>query len=181
MKAAFCDRDGTITEEHSDDDWPTVKKPTIRSGSIEGLQLLSRNGFDIFIVTNQPLIGEGKLTLDQYEEYTRQLVQQIESAGVHVRDIFMCPHPKSAGCRCCKPMPGMIELALARYPSINLSKSFVIGDRISDVELAVKFDLRSFSIGFDSSNAQRVESILEAARILETIENQRSGIDKDHR
>jgi D-glycero-D-manno-heptose 1,7-bisphosphate phosphatase len=166
MKAAFCDRDGTISEEYPDDVWPTITRPVLRSRTVEGLRLLRDLDYEIFIVTNQPLIGAGVLTMDQYEAYTRDLLASLERNGVTVREILMCPHTKEMGCRCCKPRPGLIESAVARHASIDLKQSFVVGDRQSDMQLAAAFGMRGFSVGFDVEGAVRVETILDVARTL---------------
>jgi D-glycero-D-manno-heptose 1,7-bisphosphate phosphatase len=63
------------------------------------------------------------------------MTQQLEAAGAHLNDIYYCPHTSADACDCRKPKPGMLDRA-AREHSIDLHRSFVIGDRHGDIELA---------------------------------------------
>jgi D-glycero-D-manno-heptose 1,7-bisphosphate phosphatase len=150
MKIAFLDRDGTIVSEYPDDIWPTVSVPEFLPGAIEALTAFQRKAYEIIIVTNQYLIGEGLLTQKQYDSFTAKMMEVLHKHGIQLLDIFYCPHRRDSGCACMKPKPGMIEAALARHPSINLSQSFLVGDSPCDVELAQRMGLRAFSIGFES-------------------------------
>ena len=95
------------------------------------------------MITNQYLIDEGIITYADYQNFTDRLVWRLAQQGIHLQDIFFCPHRRDAGCRCCKPKPGMIEQALEKYPEIDLKQSILIGDSAGDRELA-----RSLAIPF---------------------------------
>jgi D-glycero-D-manno-heptose 1,7-bisphosphate phosphatase len=58
-----------------------------------------------------------------------------------------CPHARSASCRCCKPRPGLIEAAFAKYPTIDLARRFLVGDALADIALAQAMGMRAFSLG----------------------------------
>ncbi len=150
MKIAFLDRDGTIVSEYPDEVWPTISVPEFLPGAIEALTAFRRKGYEIIIVTNQYLIGEGLITPQQYDLFTARMLDALSKHDIQVLDIFYCPHRRDSGCACLKPKPGMIEAALKRHPSINLSHSFLAGDSPCDVELAEQVGLRAFSIGFES-------------------------------
>jgi D-glycero-D-manno-heptose 1,7-bisphosphate phosphatase len=63
-----------------------------------------------------------------------------------VLDIFFCPHSRSDGCSCIKPNQGMIDQATTRYPSIDLKKSFIIGDSECDIGLACTVGMKGYWI-----------------------------------
>jgi D-glycero-D-manno-heptose 1,7-bisphosphate phosphatase len=150
MKIAFLDRDGTIVSEYPDEVWPSISVPEFLPGAIEALIAFQRKGYEIIIATNQYLIGEGLITQEQYDLFTAKMLEVLNRHDIQVLDIFYCPHRRDSDCACMKPKPGMIEAALARHPSINLSQSFLVGDSPCDVELAERMGLRAFSIGFES-------------------------------
>jgi D-glycero-D-manno-heptose 1,7-bisphosphate phosphatase len=153
MKIAFLDRDGTIVSEYPDEVWPSVSVPEFLPGAIEALTAFERKGYEIIIVTNQYLIGEGLITQEQYDLFTGRMMEVLNRHGIRVLEIFYCPHRRDSGCACLKPKPGMIEAALKRHPNINLSQSFLVGDSPCDIELAERMGLRAFSIGFESGLA----------------------------
>lgn len=168
MKAAFLDRDGTIISDYADEQWAFVKFPQFLPRAIEALKEQRKLNYELIIITNQYLIGEGFITQQQYDDFANHFVQELRNHGVELKDVFYCPHRRDQGCRCCKPRPGMIEDALQKYPSIDLSKSFLVGDRPSDIALADAVGLKSFGIGFDvtSSSATRVETLYDILKIL---------------
>jgi histidinol-phosphate phosphatase family protein len=122
--AVFLDRDGTLIEDVGYPSDPDHVRPI--AGAIEGLRRLGAAGFLLVVVSNQSGIGRG-------------LVSPAAAAAVEERfvsdfaGIYVCPHRPDEGCRCRKPMPGML-LDAARDIGIALGNSFVIGDKRSDVE-----------------------------------------------
>jgi D-glycero-D-manno-heptose 1,7-bisphosphate phosphatase len=163
MKAAFVDRDGTIVEEHADDDWRYVSEPEFLEGSLSALKSIREKGYEIIIVTNQCLINEGVITQSQYEAFTEKLVSQLASSGIDILDIFYCPHSRKENCNCFKPKTGMIDMALDKYPDIELAKSFIAGDSSCDIELGNKIGIKTFGINIKSGTANyiRVKSLLD--------------------
>ena len=168
LKVAFLDRDGTIVRDYPDKQWPLVTHPEYLPGAVEGLRLLQELGFSLILVSNQYLIGEGFITLSQYEQFSGGMVDYLRAQQVKILDTFYCPHSRTSGCDCCKPRPGLITRALKAYPGIDLTASFVVGDRLSDIQLAQEFDLRSFSLGFQANypNCAAVASLRDVAEHL---------------
>ena len=148
MKTAFLDRDGTINRDYPDVEWKGKTEPELIDGAMEGLRFLQDQGYALIMITNQYLIDEGIITFADYQNFTDRLVWRLAQQGIHLQDIFFCPHRRDAGCRCCKPKPGMIEQALAKYPEIDLKQSILIGDSAGDRELA-----RSLAFCFCDSSA----------------------------
>jgi len=161
MKIAFLDRDGTIVKDYPDEDWKHKVIPEMLEGAIEGMLLLDQLGFEIIIVTNQYIINDGIITLDEYNEFTNNLKSIFDINGVKVLDIFYCPHSESEQCNCKKPRTGMIQMALEKYPFIEMDKSLMIGDSITDEALALSMKLKFFMI---NSNAEMNENRYRSIR-----------------
>lgn len=172
MKIAFLDRDGTIVSDYPDEDWKGRIIPEVLDGALEGMKRLRQLGFEIIIVTNQYIINDGIITTDEYEQFTQNLKTIFDENNVKVLDIFHCPHSSHEKCKCKKPMTGMIESALAKYPSIELSNSIMIGDSESDHQLAINMNIKFYKM--DSSKSvgmngvyQSIEEIIEQGNIDE--------------
>jgi D-glycero-D-manno-heptose 1,7-bisphosphate phosphatase len=130
--AIFLDRDGVIIENRSGyiRDWSDVE---IYPQALKALANASRLSYKLVIVTNQAGIGHGLIPITIAREINRRLVSEIEKAGGRIDGVYMCPHKPEDQCDCRKPRPGML-LQAANDLSIDLSRSIMIGDAISDVE-----------------------------------------------
>lgn len=168
MKAAFIDRDGTINKDYPDDDWKYISEPEFLDGSIKALKGIRQKGYEIIIITNQYLINDGIISLLQYKAFTERLLQRLRSNDIDVLDIFYCPHSKKENCSCLKPKTGLIEMAISKYPDINLNESFIAGDSCSDVELGSKLGIKTFGINIvcETLNYIPVKSLLEITEYL---------------
>lgn len=168
MEVAFVDRDGTINKDFRDDDWRHISEPELLDDSLEALKFIRQKGYQIIIITNQYLINDGIITLLQYKEFTEKLLQELNKNGVDILDIFYCPHSRKENCHCFKPKTGLIDLAIIDYPDIDLDKSFLVGDSVSDVELGNKIGIRTFGINVDSGQFEyiRVKSLLDIIKYL---------------
>jgi D-glycero-D-manno-heptose 1,7-bisphosphate phosphatase len=137
--AVFVDRDGTICfDKHYLADPAGLEFiPTV----VDGLRKLTKAGVPIIIVTNQSGVARGYFTEGTLVKIHKELVKILEKQGVSILDIFYCPHMPDAGCDCRKPAPGLLIRASKKH-GIELSKSYVIGDRMMDVELAHKVNAK---------------------------------------
>lgn len=149
MKVAFLDRDGTIIKDYPDNTWKNIKNPEFLNGSIEFLRYIRKQKFEIIIITNQYLIGEGIITLEDYKKFNYEFLKVLKQNDIDILDIFYCPHAKNENCKCIKPNPGLINQALSKYTNIDMSKSFYAGDSICDKELAQKFNLKFYGIDIE--------------------------------
>jgi D-glycero-D-manno-heptose 1,7-bisphosphate phosphatase len=96
-------------------------------GVAEALRDLSAAGFALVVVTNQPDVARGTQTRERVEEMNAHI-----RATLPVLDIFTCYHDNADGCACRKPLPGML-LAAAQKWGLDLGRSYMVGDRWSDV------------------------------------------------
>jgi D-glycero-beta-D-manno-heptose 1-phosphate adenylyltransferase len=131
--AAFLDRDGTLIKlvDYLDDPERVEILPTV----IEGLLKLQENGFRLIITTNQPGIGMGYYTKDDFYKVTLRMLKLLSDHGIMIDKIYYSPHSKADNPRDRKPRPGMIERAVKEL-GVDLSRSLVIGDSTVDIEFA---------------------------------------------
>lgn len=155
MKIAFFDRDGTIIEDYPDHEWTGIENPIFIEGSINTLKEVIKKGYKIIIVTNQYIINEGYITIEQYHHINNQMINELKAQEIELLDIFYCPHGKDEGCTCIKPKTGMIMEAISTYPEIKLEECFMVGDSIVDVELAINMGIKGFGVGIGSNYKQR--------------------------
>lgn len=170
MKTAFFDRDGTIAKDYPDEEWSGIKTPVLIPYAIEVLQYLRSVGYQIIIITNQYLIGEGFITQTQYDAYHEKLLSQLKNAGISILDAFYCPHARTDGCDCKKPGTGLIRQALQKYPNIDLTSSFVVGDSLCDMQMAEKLQIEAYGIGIEYSYKKfiKVKDMKDLLYILKT-------------
>ncbi|MDY0221739.1 MAG: D-glycero-beta-D-manno-heptose 1,7-bisphosphate 7-phosphatase [Desulfobacterium sp.] len=130
----FLDRDGVINFDSAS----YIKKPEefrFIPDSAEAVALLSKNGFNVILITNQSMINRKISTLQNLEAIFETMKSGIRERGGQIHDIFYCPHAPDEGCLCRKPAPGMIDLACGTY-GIDPSTSFMVGDSAKDMECA---------------------------------------------
>jgi D-glycero-D-manno-heptose 1,7-bisphosphate phosphatase len=138
--AVFLDRDGTINEQMGYVNH--LSRFIILSGVVEGIRLLNHHGFHAVVVSNQSGVARGYFPVDLVHEIHDFMKDHFRKNRATVDGIFFCPHhpngtvPEySVQCNCRKPKIGLIEQA-CRSMDIDLSNSYVIGDRCEDIELA---------------------------------------------
>jgi len=128
----LIDRDGTLIEDR--DYLADPAGVQLFPGGAEAIAAMNRAGMPIALVSNQSGIGRGYFTEADLAAVERRVQEVLAAAGAHLDGLYHCPHAPEAGCHCRKPAPGMAEQA-ARELSLDLSRSFIIGDKRADVEL----------------------------------------------
>jgi len=140
-RAVFLDRDGTLMEEvHYCSDPAHVR---VYPGVPEALRRLKMAGFRIFIVTNQSGIGRGLITEEQYQAVHAELLRQL-GAGL-IDQTYYCPDPPDVPSFRRKPAPGMVLEAMAEH-NLDLSRSYLIGDKAADMECARRAGTRGILV-----------------------------------
>jgi D-glycero-D-manno-heptose 1,7-bisphosphate phosphatase len=134
------DRDGTISEEVGYVNHPSRYR--VFPYSAEAVRLLNEAGWLAILVTNQAGVARGYFTEDVIAAVHGVLAQELGREGARLDAVYYCAHHPTVGeppyrfdCDCRKPRPGLIERA-ARDFDIDLARSWTVGDRYSDVELA---------------------------------------------
>ncbi|MFH0758078.1 MAG: HAD family hydrolase [Bacteroidota bacterium] len=145
-KAIFLDRDGVI---NSNRDHYYIWKPeelVINPGVPETLKALKEKGYLLIVVSNQGGVSKGEYTREDVEALHRHLNKVLEASGARVDDFYYCPHHKDLeACLCRKPLPLMLEKAMARY-GIDPSHSWFIGDSKRDEQAGKAAGLRTLLV-----------------------------------
>jgi len=131
-RVVFLDRDGVICKDRDDyvKSWNEfVWIPRAR----EALKRLNDNHYITIVVTNQAGVGRGITSQQAVEDIHQRMMREVSQTGGKIERIYYCPHRPEDGCDCRKPKPGLF-LQAARDFSIDLKKSYLIGDKISDIE-----------------------------------------------
>lgn len=136
MKLVILDRDGVINFD-SDNYIKTVDEWQPIPGSIEAIATLSKAGFDICVATNQSGLARGYFTPETLTAMHDKMTSLVTEAGGHINLIEHCPHGPDDGCNCRKPLPGMIENILSKYPQIRAESVYVVGDSLRDLQAGV--------------------------------------------
>jgi D-glycero-D-manno-heptose 1,7-bisphosphate phosphatase len=138
--AVFLDRDGTLIEEVGYLD--RVEQVALYPWSIDAVRLMNRAGFRVFIVTNQAGVARGFFGEAVIDEVHRHIDGLLTAGGARMEAYYYCPHHPQGTveayrktCECRKPGRGLIDRAVREF-GIDLARSFVVGDRWLDIELA---------------------------------------------
>lgn len=131
--ALFLDRDGTLIKDHGYIN--NIRHVEFYDFTFEVLRELQKE-FLLFIITNQAGVGKGLITMQEMENVNEYVLDQLQKNGIEIRKLYVCPHKKEDLCECRKPKPYFIDLACQEY-DIDLSRSYVIGDHPSDIELGI--------------------------------------------
>ena len=139
-RAVFLDRDGTLIEEVNYCNDP--RRVRVFPGTVGALQRLRHAGWLTVVVTNQSGLARGKITPDQYAAVNAEFLHQLPSG---IDAVYFCAdHPDHPTPRR-KPGPGMLEEA-ARNHGIDLSRSWMIGDKEIDVECGRRAGCRTILV-----------------------------------
>lgn len=158
-KVVFLDRDGVIARSMLPHEYVTTwDQFEFLPGAIEGLSLLQKRGYQIFIVTNQRGIGRGLMTEADLVAIHDHMTSELARHEVRIAAIYYCPHDLSDDCMCRKPKPGMLYRA-AREHSLNLRESVFIGDSENDRIAAEAAGCRFLSMPTDSSLLEIVRAM----------------------
>jgi D-glycero-D-manno-heptose 1,7-bisphosphate phosphatase len=136
--AVFIDRDGTLIQERSYLADPAGVE--LIPGTVKALKEFGRVNLPVVIVTNQSGIARGLYSLEDYQRVAERLLAVLEAEGVAPAGVEHCPHhPDFSGfCDCRKPGAGMHRRAAAHL-DLDLTRSFYIGDKRADVDVAAEF------------------------------------------
>lgn len=142
QKAIFLDRDGTINEYVGF--LKNIEDFRLLDGTADAIRMINESDFLAIVVTNQPVIARGEVTLEQLQEIHDKMETLLGQEGAYVDAVYYCPHHPDKGfegerpeykwdCNCRKPKPGMLLAAAEKY-NIDLSRSWMIGDGENDVK-----------------------------------------------
>jgi D-glycero-D-manno-heptose 1,7-bisphosphate phosphatase len=129
----FLDRDGVLNHEKPGDYIRCWDEFRFYDGVKEALKQLSEVFGVIVLVTNQRGIGKGLMTLDDLADIHSKMMEEINAAGGRIDKLYFCADlDNDSPCR--KPNPGMAELAKKDFPRIDLKRSIIAGNKLSDMQ-----------------------------------------------
>ena len=157
QKAVFLDRDGTINKYvgflRDIDQFELIK------GVAEAIKRINASGCLCIVVTNQPVIARGEVTVPQLEEIHNKMETLLGLEGAYIDGLYYCPHHPHKGfegeipelkfdCECRKPKPGMLLKAAEDF-NIDLSESWMVGDGENDIKAGENAGCKTCLIGKD--------------------------------
>lgn len=168
-RAVFLDRDGTlVVDRHYLSDPSQLE---IFPGVPAALKRLQDAGFKLFIVTNQSGIGRGYYTLEDMHRVNAKLIADLDRDGVRFEKIYFAPEAPEQPSRGRKPSPQFLFDARDEF-GVDLSESYMIGDKLIDVECGRNAGVRKsilvrtgYGAGVENSDSLRSDTIL----VLDTV------------
>jgi heptosyltransferase-2 len=152
----FLDRDGTLNED------PGYLRSSadvkLLSGVGPALARLKSAGARLVVVTNQSGVGRGFLTLKDLEAIHARLEGLLEQHEAALDAIYFCPHHPDDRCRCRKPARGMVDRAASEL-QLDLRRSYLIGDHVSDMQLAKSVGAKPVLVTTGKVDAPAVEKL----------------------
>lgn len=128
----FIDRDGVLNHEKNEDYVRNWEEFEFYEESIQALSILYPLFKKVILVTNQKGVGKGLMSLDSLELIHSNMLSAIRAGGGNIDQIFFCTDLDNDSYNR-KPNPGMAFQAANLFPEIDLSKSIMVGNRISDM------------------------------------------------
>jgi D-glycero-D-manno-heptose 1,7-bisphosphate phosphatase len=174
-RAVFLDRDGTLNEEAGY--LNALDRLVLFPYAVDAVRLLNRAGFAVVIMTNQAGIARGIVSKEFVAEAHAYISKRLEAAGAKIDGVYYCPHHPDGiveglnrRCACRKPQPGML-LQAAGDLGLDLSRSFVVGDRWHDVKCGQNAGARSVLVRTGYGRAQEAcpEPDVEASVIVDNL------------
>ena len=142
--AVFLDRDGTLIEDVGYPRDP--ERVHVLDGVGDALGALRRAGFALVVVSNQSGIGRGLVTQEEADAVHARFLRELRARGIEPDDVRYCPHAPGDGCTCRKPAPGLL-LASAGELGLDLTRSFMVGDKPDDAETGRNAGCRTVLLG----------------------------------
>jgi D-glycero-D-manno-heptose 1,7-bisphosphate phosphatase len=172
-RAVFLDRDGVINHAVVRDGKPyppaTLAEFNVVAEAYVGLRQLQDAGFLLIVVTNQPDVARGTQAREVVESFHGLLASQLP-----ITAFYTCYHDDADQCLCRKPAPGLLLEAAAQL-GVDLSSSFLIGDRWKDIEAGLQAGVTTVFLDFKYAEQERsqphyrVNSLQEATNLILTL------------
>jgi D-glycero-D-manno-heptose 1,7-bisphosphate phosphatase len=161
IKVIFLDRDGVLTDNSEHYYITAPSQLRLNPGVIEALSLLKNTGFRFIVITNQGGISQGVNTHESVARVHNKLRQLLAEGGIELDEIYYCPHHSdNENCLCRKPLPLLLEKAIARF-NVDKENSWFIGDSERDVEAGKAAGVKTLQVEPNADLRKIVPEILE--------------------
>lgn len=175
QKAVFVDRDGTINKHVGF--LKKIDQFELIDGVAEAFREINKLGYLIIVVTNQPVIARGDVSIEELEMIHMKMETLLGQKGAYIDGLYYCPHHPDKGfegerpeykveCSCRKPKPGLILQAAAKY-NIELKESWMVGDGINDIAAGRNAGCKTAYIG-----TSEMENTLSYKNMMDFVEDQ---------
>ena len=161
-RLVVLDRDGVINEERLDyirspDEWQPLP------GSLAAIARLCHAGLAVAVATNQSGVGRGLMSRSDLDSVHRKMREKVREAGGELSGVFFCPHAPGEGCRCRKPLPGLLEQIEAAL-GLPVAGSYMVGDSLTDLQAAAAAGALPALVrtGFGSATERQLPANMDA-------------------
>ncbi len=167
MKAVFLDRDGTIVEDmHYPKDPSQIR---LLPEAIDGLKLMQKKGYTLFVVSNQSGVGRGIIHDSEFKAVHDRICELLKENEVEIAEFSYCFHHPDDHCKCRKPETGLVPREISGTP-VNFSESFAVGDKQCDVQLGMNLGVKeSFLVLTGKGEAESKKIKSDDVRIVKTL------------
>lgn len=149
-KIAFLDRDGTlIFEPYDTKQIDSLEKLKILPNIVHGLKKIQNEGYELILISNQDGLGTKSFPMNDFTIPHNKFLECLKKEAIEFKEIFICPHFLKEDCQCRKPKLGLIQEFIANN-TIDYEKSFILGDRDSDIEFGKNLGIATFAMQTNS-------------------------------
>jgi D-glycero-D-manno-heptose 1,7-bisphosphate phosphatase len=157
-RAIFLDRDGVLNRKAPEGSYvASLSDVQLLPGSLEAIADLCRNRWKVFVATNQRGIARGLLSVASVEQIHKHILDQVRNSGGQITQLYVCAHDYTDQCDCRKPKPGML-LRAAREHSLDLTRSWMVGDSVSDIQAGRSAGCKTAYLGEGSCEIVDIEA-----------------------
>ena len=160
QKAIFLDRDGTLNKYKGF--LRKIEDLELLPGVTEAIHKINASGYLAIVITNQPVIARGEVTIDELEQIHNKMEVLLGNEGAYIDGLYYCPHHPEKGfdgeiaslkveCECRKPKIGMLLKAASKY-NIDLFESWMVGDGENDIVCGKRAGCHTALIGTNDYN-----------------------------
>lgn len=171
QKAIFLDRDGTINKYVGF--LRNINDFELLPGVSEAIKRINDSGYLAIVVTNQPVIARGEVTVQELEMIHNKMETLLGDDGAYLDAVYYCPHHPHSGfegeiaslkieCSCRKPKPGMLIMAAERF-NIDCNQSWMIGDGLNDIIAGKSVRCSTILVGTEDFGQSYTAQSLEEA------------------